>query len=182
MTILSSKQTVSVVTLALSLTLVPLELADARRGGFLSALLAGGRVAGAVAGAAQGVTKSYGGDTLIPSQLEACVFRAKALDENKNSLVADASSLERESKKLELLQSEIEVEQTHLQRTSQAAVDRFNARIDTFNHRIGEHRLDVSAYEAKEANFNLEVNSYNVVCAKSYYVDDMQAIKTKLGL
>lgn len=183
MTILLSNKAVSLFVLVqLCMLAVLPETADARRGGFLSALLGAGRAVDAAASAARRTTKSYGSNMLSPTQLEGCVLRAQALDDNKYALELDASSLTSESKTLEVIQSKMDVERTQLHRASPAAVDQFNARINAFNKRLDEYRSNVSAYRADEHNLNYEVRSYNLNCAKAYYVDDMEAIKAKLGL
>lgn len=177
----------------LSIILFNPNTSEARRGGFLSALLhAGGHVATHSAAHAAGSalshssrptpTKTYGPDYLTPSQLEGCIIQAKALDEEGTTIDARASVLKTSQEEIKSQKTKLEADRASLARANRYAVDRFNAQIDSFNERADHQRNQVEAYRAVEAKFNLSVNSYNTNCVKKYYSDDMNTIKAKLSL
>jgi hypothetical protein len=47
---------------------------------------------------------------------------------------------------------------------------------------VENQRTAVAAYKTAENSFNETVGSYNATCAKKYYVDDMNAIRQKIGM
>ena len=161
--------------------------ADAKRG-FLSSFA--GRAAGAAVGSGAGsattgsatASKSYGTDTLTPVQLEACVLRAKKLDEDGDRLDSEAAAVQVVAESVKTMKAGIEAEQASLNRSNKAAINRQNKRIDDYNGTLERYRVAFAAYKPKETAFNAVVADYNGSCGKKYYPDDLQIIKAKLGL
>jgi hypothetical protein len=162
----------------------------AGRGGFLSAIV--GRSAGYAAGSASKSStgnatpsvapKVYDAEHLTAQQLEQCVVQAKALDGTGSSLDVNADRLDRSSKEISAAQDELEAKRASLKRTDPKQVAAFNQGIRNYNERVENQRTTVAAYKASESSFNEQVGTYNTNCAKKYYVDDMNAIRQKIGL
>lgn len=161
--------------------------ADARRG-FLSGLVsrgAGAAVRHGGSGTSTATTtaiKSYGPDTLTQDQLESCVQTAKRLDDTSENLETEIGSVNRIMDEAKLLKARIENDQATLNRSSKSAVNAFNRRVDEYNGMLSRYRAAFAVYKPKEDDFNSSVNAYNAACAKKYYVDDMTAVKARLGL
>ena len=96
--------------------LLTCDLAEARKGGFVSALIRGGAHA---AGSSKSVirlfgrdlhvrpaTKTYGPDTLTVAQLERCVGVAVELDRSSDAVDARAETMESEKSAIETAQSD----------------------------------------------------------------------------
>lgn len=173
--------------------LLTCDLAEARKGGFVSALIRGGAHAagsspkdapGSSAGTSTSVsaTKTYGPDTLTLTQLERCVGVAVELDRSSDTVDARAGAMESEKSAIDTAQSDLSAAQARVDRRSKASVDAFNRKLDALNARIEAHNVGVRAYKALEAGHNQKVASYNADCARKYYADDMNAVKLKLGL
>jgi hypothetical protein len=172
-------------------TLLTCDLAEARKGGFVSALIRGGAHAAGSASQSSGSstgtststgTKTYGADTLTLAQLERCVGVAVELDQSSDTVDARAKTVETERSAVETVQSDLTAAQAKVDRRSKSSVDAFNRKLDALNARIEAHNVAVRAYKALEAGHNQKVTSYNADCARKYYADDMNAVKQKLGL
>jgi len=171
-----------------------IEVAAAGRGGFLSAIV--GRSAGYAAGAAVGsatssapgsatasvAPKVYDAEHLTAQQLEQCVIQAKALDGTGSSMDVTADRLDRASKEISVVQDELEAKRASLKRTDPKQVVAFNQGIRNYNDRVENQRTAVAAYKTAESIFNEQVGTYNTNCAKKYYVDDMNAVRQKIGM
>jgi hypothetical protein len=170
-----------------------IEATAAGRGGFLSAIV--GRSAGYAVGAAVGsatstpggatpsvASKVYDAEHLTAAQLEQCVIQAKALDGTGSNLDVTADKLDRASKEISVTQDELEAKRASLKRTDPKQVAAFNQGIRSYNERVENQRTAVAAYKTAESSFNETVGTYNAACAKKYYVDDMNAIRQKIGM
>ena len=171
-----------------------IEATAAGRGGFLSAIV--GRSAGYAAGAAVGAATSsnpgnatastapkiYDAEHLTAAQLEQCVIQAKALDGTGSGLDVTADRLDRASKEISAAQDELEAKRASLKKTDPKQVAAFNQGIRNYNERVENQRTAVAAYKTAESSFNETVGTYNAACAKKYYVDDMNAIRQKIGM
>jgi hypothetical protein len=69
-----------------------------------------------------------------------------------------------------------------LKRSDPKQVAAFNQGIRNYNERVENQRTAVAAYKTAESSFNETVGTYNATCAKKYYVDDMNAIRQKIGM
>ena len=172
-------------------TLLTGNLAEARRGGFVSALIRGGAHAAGSGSQSSGSsattsastgTKTYGPDTLTAVQLERCVGVAVQLDQSSDTVDARIRTVEAEKSIIDTAQSDLSAAQARVDRRSRASVDAFNRKLDALNVRIEAHNVAVRSYKAFEANHNQKVALYNADCAKKYYADDMNSVKQKLGL
>jgi hypothetical protein len=157
--------------------------ARARRGGFLSALLANvaGKAIGRTVGAALS-TKTYGPDVLTPQQLEQCVLRAKVLDENSVAVESEVESTKAVANRAKILKAQLEMMNGMVDTSSALEVANYNRRVDEFNSLVHVYDTAFEAYKIKEVSFNASVSEYNSSCTKKYYIDDMQTVKSKLGL
>jgi hypothetical protein len=168
--------------------LLTCDFAEARKGGFVSALIRGGAHATAStssssAGTSSSTgTKTYGPDTLTLVQLERCVGVAVELDRSSDTVDTRIRTVEAEKSVIDTAQSDLSAAQARVDRRSPASVDAFNRKLDALNVRIEAHNVAVRAYKALEANHNQKVASYNADCARKYYADDMNAVRLKLGL
>lgn len=172
--------------------LLTCDFAEARKGGFVSALIRGGAHAagsasqstGSSAGTSTSIpaAKTYGPYTLTLAQLERCVGVAVELDRSSDAVDARAGSVESEKSAIDTAQSELSAAQARVDRRSKASVDAFNRKLDALNARIEAHNVAVRAYKALEAGHNQKVASYNADCARKYYADDMNTVRIKLGL
>jgi hypothetical protein len=170
------------------------DVAAAGRGGFLAAIV--GRSAGYAAGSAAGVAtqsargnatptvapKVYDDEHLTLQQLEQCVVQAKTLDGTGSDIDIRANNLDQASREISAAQDELEAKRTSLKRTDAKRVAAFNAGIRSYNERVENQRAAVAAYKTAESSFNESVGTYNTSCARKYYVDDMNAIRQKLGM
>jgi hypothetical protein len=129
-----------------------------------------------------GPTKVYGPDVLSLQQLENCVVDATKLDQESQRLEIEAAELDKLGASATMLKTKIDAERPVLLRTDRAAVERFNAQIGIFNNLSDKYHAEFQAYKTKEIAFNSSVTSYNQSCAKKYYAEDMQLVKSKLGL
>jgi hypothetical protein len=176
-----------VLVLAGLLLLASANFAEARRGGFLSALIRGGAHSAANHGtsAAIGSTryiKSYGPDTLTVAQLEACIKRATELDKSAGVVEAVTDKLAAESSAIDRAQAELTVAKDLVNRYSQPSVNAYNNKLDALNARINAHNNNVRQAKVEQTTHNLSVTLYNNDCAKRYYHDDMEAAKLRLGV
>jgi hypothetical protein len=164
------------------------DVAAAGRGGFLSAIVArsAGYAAGSAVNSATGKTsvapKVYDTEHLTQQQLEQCVVQAKALDGTGGTLDTNASGLDQKSKEIAAAQAALEAKRASLKKTDAKQVAAFNQDIRSYNERVESQRTAVAAYKSAESSFNELVGTYNTSCAKKYYVDDMNAIRQKLGM
>jgi hypothetical protein len=171
-----------------------IEVTAAGRGGFLSAIV--GRSAGYAAGAAVGsatnstpgnatpsvAPKVYDAEHLSAAQLEQCVIQAKALDGTGSSLDVTTDRLDRASKEISAAQDELEAKRASLKKTDPKQVTAFNQGIRNYNERVENQRTAVVAYKTAENSLNETVGTYNATRARKYYVDDMNAIRQKIGM
>jgi hypothetical protein len=167
-----------------------IEATAAGRGGFLSAIV--GRSAGYAVGAATSsnpgsatastTPKVYDAEHLTAAQLEQCVIQAKTLDGTGSSLDVTADKLDKASKEISTVQDQLEAKRAALKKTDPKQVAAFNQGIRSYNERVENQRTAVAAYKTAESSFNESVGTYNATCAKKYYVDDMNAIRQKIGM
>lgn len=164
------------------------EIAEARRGGFLSALIRGGTHAATSAAThtspstSPTAMKAYGADTLTVAQLEQCVATAVELDRSSETLDTRSQGIDGEKAALETAQNDLSADKARVNTRSKASVDAFNRKLDALNTRIETFNAGIRAYKELEAAHNVKVASYNGSCAKKYYADDMNAVRQKLGL
>jgi hypothetical protein len=102
---------------------VIVDLAEARKGGFVSALIRGAVRAGPSSNGPSGDglgpafgQKAYGPDTLTPSQLERCVAWAVTLDSDGAQIEQLAGRLEAEKAAIEATQAGLSAEQPKVDR------------------------------------------------------------------
>jgi hypothetical protein len=177
----------TVLVLAGLTVLATANFAEARRGGFLSALIRGGAHAAANHGtsAAIGSTryiKSYGPDTLTVAELEACIKRATELDKSASLVDAVSDKLATESSAIDRAQADLAATKNLVNRYSEASVNAYNNKLDALSARINVHNNNVRQAKLEQMTHNLSVSLYNNNCAKRYYADDMQAAKLRLGV
>ena len=80
------------------------------------------------------------------------------------------------------VQNELEAKRASLKKTDPKQVAAFNQGIRNYNERVESQRIAVAAYKTTESSFNETVGTYNTNCAKKYYVDDMNAVRQKIGM
>jgi hypothetical protein len=157
----SLKRGLPVVVVALSILLCAAKPSDARGlGGFLEALLARGLVRGAIiAGRSnsepQYLPKSYTPDVLTVEQLANCIKKATKLDGDGQQLEVIRTALLASKSEIDLSSATVEFQRTRVDNYSQKSVDAFNALID-------RHNTLVINGKAKQANFNMLVDAFNV--------------------
>jgi len=171
---------------ALAIAALNCDAAQARRGGFLSALIRTGAHAAAssthTSTSSPTAAKIYGPDTLTVAQLEQCVSSAVALDRSSETLETRSLAIDSEKASVEAAQADLAVDKARVNTRSKASVDAFNRKLDALNARIDSFNAGIRAYKELESAHNQQVASYNAGCAKKYYADDMNAVRQKLGL
>jgi len=167
-----------IATVAVILSSIP---ADARRGGFLSALVRGS-VQGAARSGGHSYAKTYGPDTLTIDQIEKCIKFAQELDRSSEYLNAVAASINAESAAITQAQQFLSVEKDLVDRYSEASVNAYNNKLAAMRARISRHNASVDRGEGDQNAHNTRVLSYNAECAKKYYADDMEAARVMLGV
>jgi hypothetical protein len=172
------------VSLILLAMIVPV---DARRGGFLAALLARGAISAArlppsspsttpstVPPLIGGVIKMYGPDTLTADQLSACVKTAQSLDDSSERLEIFFNQVDEEGKQIQRQQSAVHGERAFVDQFSSTSVDAYNGKLRALNARIDAYEAKGRQYKQREAEHNAVVDSFNGGCAtKRYYADDL---------
>jgi hypothetical protein len=165
------------------------DAAQARRGGFLSALIRGGTHAAASSPhsvmqspSPSIAAKTYGPDTLTVAQLEQCVASAVDLDDGSEALETRSQAIDSEKAALEAAQANLAADKARVNTRSKASVDAFNRRLDALNARIETFNAGIRTYKQLEITHNQKVAAYNGACAKKYHADDMNAVQQKLGL
>jgi hypothetical protein len=163
------------------------DAAEARRGGFPSALIRAGTHAAASSthastSSTSTAVKTYGPDTLTAAQLEQCVSSAVDLDGSSKTLETRSQSIDTDKAALEAAQTDLSVDKARVNTRSKASVDAFNRKLDALKTRVETFNAGIRSYKELETAHNQKVASYNAVCAKKYYADDMNAVRQKLGL
>ncbi|WP_315799616.1 hypothetical protein, partial [Bradyrhizobium sp. SZCCHNR1002] len=139
--------------------------------------------AGVHAGAhAYGGIKTYGSDTLTVEQIEKCIGIAQELDKSSDYLNALSDAINTESAAISRAQQLLAIQKDVVDRYSEASVNAYNAKLTLMRARIAKHNANVDRGQADQDGHNARVVSYNAECAKKYYADDMEVVKTKLGL
>jgi hypothetical protein len=150
--------------------------AEARRGGRFVSGMARGMAHSGIG------SKTYGADVLTVPQLTDCVKRADNLDSESISIETNRTLVSAKVSQVDLLKSDLERLQITLDRYSQNAIDRFNAMVSNYNVLVGEARSTQASFNQHVQQHNESVNSYNALCAKRYYADDLKTAKRYIGL
>ena len=173
--------------------LVAVDFAEARKGGFVGALIRGGMRAGtsstgpsSTGPSGDGLgpafsQKTYGPDVLTPAQLENCMASAIVLDQRIAQLGEHSRDIDREKAAVEAVQASLFADEAKVDRRSRTQVDSFNRRLAALHDRIDRYNADVRSYLAAAHAHNEKVDSYKSECTKKYYVEDMEAVKSKLN-
>jgi hypothetical protein len=179
-------------------SLVAVDGAEARKDGFVSALIRGAvRAATSSTGpGGNGISstgrsspdglgrvfndKTYGPDVLTPAQLERCVDSAIALDQTLSQLDERSREVDAEKAAIEAVQATLFADGAKVDLRSRTEVDAYNRRIAVLHDRIDRYNADLRSYVAAAGTHNEKVDSYKSECTKKYYVEDMQALKFKL--
>jgi hypothetical protein len=169
---------------ALVLIAATSEPAEARRGRFVTSLIARGATHATTPGttAPTSAPKTYGPDVLSVQQLTDCLRKADQLDRNDGSVGSDRELVRAKFSQVDSLKSEIDRSEATLNRSSQSAIDRLNAAVRRYNAMVGEARSMQTAFNQRIEAHNSDVNAYNAACAKRYYADDLDAAKLAAGL
>lgn len=168
---------------ALVLIAATSEPAEARRGRFVTSLIARGATHATTHGTTTPTSaKTYGADVLSVQQLTDCLRKAEQLDRNDGSVESDRELVRAKFSQVDSLKSEIDRSEATLNRSSQSAIDRFNAAVRRYNAIVGEARSMQTAFNQRIEAHNSDVNAYNAACAKRYYADDLDAAKRAAGL
>jgi hypothetical protein len=179
-------------------SLVAVDFAEARKGGFVSALIRGGMRAGSSSTGPNGDgtsstgpssdglgpvfrQKAYGPDVLTPAQLEHCVASAVVLDQRIAQLDEQSREVDREKAAIEAAQANLFADEAKVDLRSRTQVDSFNRRLAALHDRIDRYNADIRSYFAAAKAHNEKVDSYKSECTKKYYVEDMEALKIKLN-
>jgi hypothetical protein len=178
-------------------SLVAVDFAEARKGGFVDALIRGAVRAGTSSTGPSGDgtsatgpisdglgpafnQKTYGPDVLTPAQLEHCVASAVILDKTIPQLEERSRDVDGEKAAIEAVQANLLADEAKVDLRSRAQVDSFNRRMAALHDRIDRYNADVRSYLAAAHAHNEKVDSYKAECTKKYYVEDMKALKFKL--
>jgi uncharacterized phage infection (PIP) family protein YhgE len=161
---------------------------EARRGGFVSALVRAGAHAATSHGTSSSSSagtqaiKTYGPEVLTVAQIEACLRRATDLDKSAGSLQELVDKVKGDSSDIERAQTDLQAQKQQVNTRSEASVNAYNSRLAALRTRIDRHNASVDQVRSQEAAHNSVVSLYNADCAKKYYRDDMEAARVRLGI
>jgi hypothetical protein len=170
-------------------SLVAVDFAEARKGGFVAALIRGAVRAGTSSTGPSGDglgpafgQKTYGPDVLTPAQLERCVASALVLDQSVAQLDQRSRDVDAEKAAIESVQASLFADEAKVDLRSRTQVDSFNRRLAALHDRIDRYNAGVRSYAAASDAHNEKIVSFQAECAKKYYVEDMNAVRIKLNL
>jgi hypothetical protein len=161
---------------------------EARRGGFVSALVRAGAHAATSHGTSSSSSagtpaiKTYGPEVLTVAQIEACLRRATDLDKSAGSLQELVDKVKGDSSDIERAQTDLQAQKQQVNTRSEASVNAYNSRLAALRTRIDRHNASVDQVRSQETAHNSVVAVYNTDCAKKYYRDDMEAARVRLGI
>jgi DNA repair ATPase RecN len=133
-------------------------------------------------GAAASPIKTYGPEVLTVAQIETCLRRAMDLDKSAGSLDDLADKVKANSSDIERVQADLQAQRQQVDTRSEASVNAYNGRLAALRARIDRHNANVEQIRSREATHNSLVALYNADCAKTYYRDDMEAVRVRLGI
>jgi hypothetical protein len=146
-------------------SLVAVDFAEARKGGFVAALIRGAVRAGTSSTGPSGDgtssggpsadglgpafnQKTYGPGVLTPAQLEHCVASAVVLDQRVAQLDGHSRNVDREKAAIEAAQANLLADEAKADLRSRTQVDSFNRRLAALHDRIDRYNADVRSYLA----------------------------------
>lgn len=167
-----------IVCIICAISLIAAEAADARGlGRFVGGLLARGAVSATV----HGTRKSYTPDVLTVDQLVQCLKKASALDQQSEDIESKRREVQIVESQIDRLKNQMDMNERSLNRYSQAAIDSFNADVNRYNTAVINTRANQNVFNEFVNVHNGNVDSYNLVCAKKYYADDMENARRLAG-
>jgi hypothetical protein len=146
------------------------------QGRFLGALVARGLVRDASLAARSNFSygpKIYNVDFLTVAQLANCIRQATRLDGDNERLEAAKNAFLALKSEIDLATAAVEAQRPRVDHTSQQSVDAFNALVNRHNILVTNGRARQAGINTFVEGFNAQVNGYNAICVKKYYVADL---------
>jgi hypothetical protein len=114
--------------------------------------------------------------------LEACLRRAQELDRDGMAIDYEIAAIDREAAEALLLQKQINAELPVLGDFDESALNAFQRREIRHEELTKKFHAEFPHYEQRQKAYDAEVSEYERYCAGRFTRDDLDAIKSKLGL
>jgi hypothetical protein len=125
----------------------------------------------------------YGPGMLTPAQLEACLRTVAQVNRNAPLLDAEDARLREQRAELRQLRPELVSGARRIDRSDPSAVATYNQLIEDLRVREAAHAADVETLRRATEAHERQAALFDAHCARRrYYVQDMQAVRARLGL
>ena len=114
--------------------------------------------------------------------LEACLRRAQELDREGIAIDYEIASIDREAAEALFLQKQINSELPVLGDFDESALNAFQQRVIRHEELTKKFHVEFPRYEQRQKAYDVAVSEYEHYCAGRFSLDDLEAVKLKLGL
>jgi len=114
--------------------------------------------------------------------LEACLRRAQELDREGIAIDYEIASIDREAAEALFLQKQINSELPVLGDFDESALNAFQQRVIRHEELTKKFKAEFPRYEQRQKAYDVAVTEYERYCAGRFSLDDLEAVKLKLGL
>jgi len=114
--------------------------------------------------------------------LEACLRRAQELDRDGTAIDHEIAAIDREAAEALLLQKQINTELPVLGDFDEPALNAFQRRVIRHEELTKKFHTEFPRYEERQKAYDAAVAEFERYCAGRFKRDDLNALKSKLGL
>ena len=114
--------------------------------------------------------------------LEACLRRAQELDREGIAIDYEIASIDREAAEALFLQKQINSELPVLGDFDESALNAFQQRVNRHEELTKKFHAEFPRYEQRQKAYDVAVTEFERYCAGRFSLDDLEAVKLKLGL
>jgi hypothetical protein len=123
-----------------------------------------------------------GGETMSALVLEACLRRARELDNTGTTIDYEIAAIDREAAEGVFLQNQLNAELPSLGDYDEPALEDFQRRVVRHQQLAKKFQMEFPIYEDKQRVYEAAVTEFEHSCAGNFSHKDLEAVKSKLDL